>query len=120
MSTSVANVPLIPLWKAASVAHRRLCPDQSRDGTVLDAIALALFKLMPIYARDAQGRLRELTEAEIDATSLEFRDRRGSLSELMASPQDLELAVRTLQLDSLQSARAALVSTHRHQTSCAR
>lgn len=107
---------LIPLWKAAAVAHKQLFPGDSNLQTRgLNATALALFKLMPVYARDPEDGLTELTEADLDAgrfifdaQTLECRDRRASKVELLVCPVDLDRALNTLQLQPLKDARTAL------------
>lgn len=95
------QAPLIPLWEAAAVAFERLFPqEEERDARLLDVIALALSALIPIYTRNKEsGALRELTETEMP-----FEDGRH---EVVSLPQ-LERALKTIDLGSLDAARVSL------------
>ena len=93
------QAPFIPLWEAAAVAFERLFPQEDeRDARLLDVIALALSALIPIYTRNIEsGALRELTDAEME-------DGRHALVSL----QQLERALKTIDLGSLDAARVSL------------
>jgi hypothetical protein len=92
----------IPLSKAVAQAHRRLFPDEpSRDPRTLQTIALALTALIPIY-RSKSGC--ELTEPELAAE----RFSTVSMDELMVSTVRFEAALKSLQIESLDLARASL------------
>lgn len=99
-----------PVYLGLSVAlvqaHQRLLPGEPyRDPKTLQAIALALTALMPIYRRDAlTGRPRELTEPELEAE----RFTQASIDLLLVSKVRLDAALDTLQLTSLEQARASL------------
>lgn len=87
-------------------AHKRLFRDEPyRDPKTLQAIALALSALMPIYRRDTlTGRPRELTGPELEAE----RFTQASIDLLLVSKVRLDAALDTLQLTSLEQARASL------------
>jgi hypothetical protein len=92
----------IPLSKAVAQAHRRLFPDEPyRNPRTLQTIALALTALVPIY-RCKSGC--ELTDPELTAE----RFSATSMDELMVSKLRFEAALDTLQVESLDMARASL------------
>lgn len=92
----------IPLSKAVAQAHRRLFPDEpSRDPRTLQTIALALTALVPIY-RCKSGC--ELTEPELTGE----RFSATSMDDLMVSKVRFEAALATMQIQSLELARASL------------
>ena len=92
----------IPLSKAVAQAHRRLFPDEPyRNPRTLQTIALALTALVPIY-RSKSGC--ELTDPELEAE----RFSATSMDELMVSRVRFEAALETLQMESLDLARASL------------
>ena len=92
----------IPLSTAVAQAHRRLFPDEPyRDPKTLDAIALALSPLMPIYRANSE---RELTEPELLAER--FTD--SAMARLAVSSVRLEAALLTMQVASLEMARVTL------------
>jgi len=92
----------IPLSKAVAQAHRRLFPDEPyRDPKTLKIIALALTVLIPIYRRATES---ELTDPELEGE----RFNATSMEELMVSKVRFEAAVVTLQVGSLDIARASL------------
>jgi len=92
----------IPLSKAVAQAHRRLFPDETyRNPRTLQTIALALTALIPIY-RCKSGC--QLTEPELEAE----RFSAVSMDELMVSKVRFEAALDTLQVESLDLARASL------------
>ena len=92
----------IPLSTAVAQAHRRLFPDEPyRDPKTLEAIALALSALMPIYRANSE---RELTEPELLAER--FTD--SAMARLAVSTVRLEAALVTMQVASLEMARVTL------------
>jgi hypothetical protein len=92
----------IPLSTAVAQAHRRLFPDEPcRDPKTLEAIALALSALMPIYRANSQ---RELTEPEL----LAERFTESVMARLAVSTVRLEAALVTMQVASLEMARVTL------------
>ena len=92
----------IPLSKAVARAHRRLFPDEPRQNPrTLQTIALALTALLPIYRRSTEC---QLTEPELEAE----RFGATSMDELMVSQIRFEAALETLQMESLDLARASL------------
>ena len=90
---------LIPLSKAVAQAHRRLFPDEPQHPRTLQTIALALTDLIPIYRGDYQ-----LTEPEL----LAERFTAASMDELVVSECRFQAALETLQVQSLDVARASL------------
>ena len=90
---------LIPLSKAVAQAHRRLFPDEPQHPRTLQTIALALTDLIPIYRGDYQ-----LTEPEL----LAERFTAASMDELVVSERRFQAALQTLQVQSLDMARASL------------
>jgi len=90
---------LIPLSKAVAQAHRRLFPDEPQHPRTLHTIALALTDLIPIYRGDYQ-----LTEPEL----LAERFTAASMDELVVSERRFQAALETLQVQSLDMARASL------------
>jgi hypothetical protein len=92
----------IALSKAVVQAHRRLFPDEpNRDYRTLQTIALALTALIPIL-RTESGH--ELTEPELTAE----RFTASSMEGLMVSKLRFEAALDTMQMESLDMARASL------------
>ena len=92
----------IPLSTAVAQAHRRLFPDEPyRDPKTLEAIALALSALMPIYRTNSE---RELTEPEL----LAERFTESAMTRLAVSTVRLEAALATMQVASLEMARVTL------------
>lgn len=92
----------IPLSTAVAQAHRKLFPDEPyRDPKTLEAIALALSALMPIYRANSE---RELTEPEL----LAERFTEGAMARLAVSSVRLEAALVTMQVASLEMARVTL------------
>jgi hypothetical protein len=92
----------IPLSTAVAQAHRRLFPDEPyRDPKTLEAIALALSALMPIYRTNSE---RELTEPEL----LAERFTESAMAQLAVSTVRLEAALVTMQVASLEMARVTL------------
>ena len=92
----------IPLSRAVALAHRRLFPDDPfTEARTLHTIALAFTALMPIYRGDSK---RELTEPEL-ATE---RFTAASMEGLVVSKLRFEAAMDTLQMESLDLARASL------------
>jgi hypothetical protein len=92
----------IQLSKAVTQAHRRLFPDEpTRDPKTLQVIALALTALIPIYRRES---VRELTEPELLAEKFTME----AMDELIVAQIRFEAALQTMQLESLDTARASL------------
>ena len=91
----------IPLSQAVALAHRRLFPDEFSEAKTLHTIALAFTALMPIYRRESG---RELTEPELAAE----RFTPASIEGLVVSRVRFEAAMETLQMESLDLARASL------------
>jgi hypothetical protein len=92
----------IPLSTAVAQAHGRLFPDEPyRDPKTLEAIALALSALMPIYRTNSE---RELTEPEL----LAERFTEAAMARLAVSTVRLEAALGTMQVASLEMARVTL------------
>ena len=92
----------IPLSKAVAQVYRRLFPEEIyRNPRTLQTIALALTALIPIY-RCKSGC--QLTEPELEAE----RFSAVSMDELMVSKVRFEAALDTLQMESLDLARASL------------
>jgi len=92
----------IPLSKAVAQAHRRLFPDEPhRNPRTLQTIALALTALIPIYQIRSGC---QLTEPELAAE----RFGATSMDELMVSRIRFEAVLDTLQMESLELARASL------------
>jgi hypothetical protein len=96
----------IALSKAVAQAHSRLFPDDPyKDPRTLQVIALALTELMPIYWRDARtGQRHQLTEPELVASQFTA----AAMELLSASKRRFEAALETLQVTSLDQARASL------------
>ena len=92
----------IQLSKAVTEAHRRLFPDEpSRNSKTLQVIALALTALIPIYRRES---VRELTEPELLAEKFTME----AMEDLIVAQIRFEAALKTMQLQSLDTARASL------------
>lgn len=106
----------ISLAKAVAQAHRRLFPDEPyRNPKTLHTIALALTALVPIYRSDSQ---RELTEPELQGE----RFTEAAMEHLAVSQVRFEAALNSLQICSLDLARASLTmrQSPRHPTSALR
>ncbi len=95
------------LGLALGQAHKRLFPEEPyRHPKTLQSIALALTALMPIYRRDSlSGRPRELTSLELEAE----RFTQASIGLLLVSKIRFDAALETLQVASLEQARASLI-----------
>lgn len=96
----------IVLSKAVARAHSRMFPDEPyKDPRTLRVIALALTELIPMYWRDAgTGERHQLTEPELAAAQFT-----ASAMELLSVPKRrFEAALDTLQVTSLDQARASL------------
>jgi hypothetical protein len=92
----------ILLSKAVVQAHRRLFPDEpNRDYRTLQTIALALTALIPIHRKSTET---QLTEPELEAE----RFSASSMDELLVSKLRFEAALETMQIESLDMARASL------------
>jgi hypothetical protein len=98
------ELDLIPLPRAASLAHNRVFPGQSvRDMKMLDLLALALSTLVPLYQREGEKDVPRLVgKADIaagrftrGATRLELPDR-PPLRFLMVARRDLPAALETM------------------------
>jgi hypothetical protein len=114
---------LVPLGRAAILAHDRLCPGQEvKDAKALDLLALALSALVPLYQRDARSDAVEQLAATViaagrftrGATRLEFPDR-APLGSLMVSRADLARALDTLARDPALAARLSAIWSRRRQ-----
>jgi hypothetical protein len=101
------ELDLIPLPRAASLAHNRVFPGQSvRDMKMLDLLALALSTLVPLYQREGEKDVPRLVgKADIaagrftrGATRLEIAGR-APLRFLMVSRRDLSGALETIAKD---------------------
>ena len=101
------ELDLIPLARAASLAHNRVFPGQSvRDMKTLDLLALALSTLVPLYQREGEKDVpRRLEKADIaagrftrGATRLEIAGR-APLRFLMVSRRDLSGALDAVAKD---------------------
>ncbi|HZO00370.1 MAG TPA: hypothetical protein VFB93_04155 [Burkholderiales bacterium] len=96
----------IPLAKAVAQAHSRLFPDEpEKDLRMLQVIALALTDLIPMYWRDPRtGEEHQLTEPELAAAQFT----RAVMELLLVPKKRFEVALDTLQVASLDQARASL------------
>lgn len=96
----------IGLAPALAQAHKRLFPGEPyRHPKTLQAIAFALSALMPILRRDSlTGRPRELSSLELEAE----RFTQASIDLLLVSKIRFDAALDTLQVASLEQARASL------------
>jgi hypothetical protein len=95
---------LIPLARAASLAHNRVFPGQAvRDMKTLDLLALTLSTLVPLYQREGEKDVpRRLDPAEVaagrftrGATRLELPNR-PPLRFLMVARRDLPAALEAM------------------------
>ena len=95
------ELDLIPLARAAALAHNRVFPGESvRDMKTLDLLALALSTLLPLYQRESEKDTpRRLDATEVaagrftrGATRLE-RPNRPPLRFLMVARADLPAAL---------------------------
>jgi hypothetical protein len=96
----------IGLTQALTHAHKRLFPEEPyKHPKTLQTIALALSALMPILRRDPlTGRPRELTSLELEAEPFT----QASIDLLLVSKIRFDAALDTLQVASLDQARASL------------
>ena len=96
----------ITLSKAVAQAHSRLFPDEpEKEMRTLQVIALALTDLIPMYWRDARtGEAHQLTEPELAAAQFT----RTVMELLLVPKRRFEAALDTLQVASLEQARASL------------
>ena len=108
----------IALSKAVARAHSRLFPDEPhKDARTLAVIALALTELIPMYWRDARtGERHQLTEPELAAAQFST----GVMELLSVSKVRFEAALATLQVASLDQARASLTLRQSPRLSSAR
>jgi hypothetical protein len=98
------DLDLIPLARAAALAHNRVFPGESvREMKTLDLLALALSTLLPLYQRESEKDVpRRLDPAEVasgrftrGATRLELPNR-PPLRFLMVSKRDLPVALQSI------------------------
>ena len=98
------ELDLIPLARAASLAHNRVFPGESvREMKTLDLLALALSTLLPLYQRESEKDVpRRLDPADVaagrftrGATRLELLNR-APLRFLMVSRRDLPAALEAM------------------------
>lgn len=98
------ELDLIPLARAAALAHNRAFPGESvRDMKTLDLLALALSTLLPLYQRENEKDApRRLDAAEVaagrftrGATRLEMPNR-PPLRFLMVAKRDLPAALAAM------------------------
>jgi hypothetical protein len=96
----------IPLSKAVAQAHSRLFPEEPyKDLRTLQVIALALTELIPMYWRDARtGEEHQLTEPELACAQFT----RAVMELLLVPKKRFEVALDTMQVASLDQARASL------------
>jgi hypothetical protein len=96
----------IPLSQAVAQAHRRLLPDEPhQDLRTLQVIALALTELIPMYWQDARtGERRELIAPELVAATFTL----AAMHVLCVHKRRFEAALATMQVTSLEQARASL------------
>jgi len=113
----VERQDLIPLARAAALAHDHLFPDDPvKETKALDVIALALSVLIPLYHRNPQDdTVRALSESDLaharftrGATTLEWRNR-PPLGSIVVSREQLYAAIRGMREDSLILGRMSLV-----------
>ena len=102
------ELDLIPLARAAALAHNRVFPGESvRDMKTLDLLALTLSTLLPLYQREGEKDVpRAVDKATIaagrftrGATRLELPER-PPLRFLMVSRRDLSPALEALAKDA--------------------
>ena len=103
-SVMADELDLIPLARAAALAHNRMYPGESvRDMKTLDLLALALSTLLPLYQRENEKDVpRRLDAEEVatgrftrGATRLE-RANRPALRFLMVARGDLPAALQAM------------------------
>jgi len=96
----------IPLSQAVAQAHRRLLPDEPyQDLRTLQAIALALTDLIPLYWQDARtGERHELIAPELAAATFTP----AAMKMLCVPKRRFEAALATMQVTSLDQARVSL------------
>lgn len=112
------ELDLIPLARAAALAHNRIFPGESvRDMKTLDVLALALSTLVPLYQRESEKDIpRAVDKATIaagrftrGATRLELPER-PPLRFLMVSRRDLSPALEALAKDAAAISRISALS----------
>jgi len=112
------ELDLIPLARAAALAHNRVFPGESvRDTKTLDLLALTLSTLLPLYQREGEKDIpRAVDKATIaagrftrGATRLEFTSR-PPLRFLMVSRRDLSPALEALAKDAAAISRISALS----------
>ena len=112
------ELDLIPLARAAALAHNRVFPGESvRDMKTLDLLALALSELVPLYQREGEKdapRLLDKTEIVAGrftrgATRLE-RPTQPPLRFLMVSRRDLSVALKALAEDEAAISRISALT----------
>jgi len=117
------ELDLIPLARAAALAHNRVFPGESvRDMKMLDLLALTLSTLVPLYQREGEKDVpRALDKTEIaagrftrGATRLE-RPNRPPLRFLMVSRRDLSPALEALAKDAAAISRISALNHPRPQ-----
>ena len=113
------ELDLIPLARAAALAHNRVFPGESvRDMKTLDLLALALSTLVPLYQREGEKDApRQLDPAEVaagrftrGATRMELPNR-PPLRFLMISRRDLPGA-----LEAMATLRIPLLRPQAHSS----
>ena len=114
---------LIPLARAAALAHNRVFPGESvRDMKTLDLLALTLSTLVPLYQRENEKLPpRRLDKDEIaagrftrGATRLEYPSR-PPLRFLMVGRRDLSAALEALAKDAAAISRISALIRPRPQ-----
>lgn len=112
------ELDLIPLARAAALAHNRVFPGESvRDMKTLDLLALALSTLLPLYQREGEKDVpRAVDKATIaagrftrGATRLELHER-PPLRFLMVSRRDLSPALEALAKDAAAISRISALN----------
>ena len=96
----------IPLSQAVAQAHRQLFPDEPYQHlSTLQAIALALTDLIPMYWEDARtGERHELIAPELAAATFTL----AAMKVLCVPQRRFEAALATMQATSLDQARVSL------------
>jgi hypothetical protein len=96
----------IPLSQAVAQAHRWLLPDEPyQELSTLQAIALALTDLIPMYWQDARtGERHELNAPELAAATFTP----AAMKVLCVPKRRFEAALATMQVASLDQARVSL------------
>lgn len=113
------ELDLIPLARAAALAHGRVFPGESvRDMKTLDLLALAISTVIPLYQREGEKDVpRQLDAAEVaagrftrGATRMELPNR-PPLRFLMVARRDLPAA-----LEALATLRIPLLRPRAHSS----